>query len=79
MELRQNLSDNLKVLRQAREATLEGFSLDIGISRSTLQEIEAGKATPRWTLWTPLPPTSAYRRWICCRQGRRLRSKFAPS
>ena len=44
MELRQNLSDNLKVLRQAREATLEGFSLDIGISRSTLQEIEAGKA-----------------------------------
>lgn len=44
MELKQNLSENLKLLRKEKDATLECFSADIGISRSNLQEIEQGKA-----------------------------------
>lgn len=44
MELKRNLSENIRLLRKMRGATLENFSNDIGISKSTLQEIESGKA-----------------------------------
>lgn len=44
MELKHHLSESLKLLRKERDATLDEFSADIGISRSNLQEIEQGRA-----------------------------------
>ena len=43
MELRQNFSQNIHALRLARQSTLEEFSYEIGIGKTTLQEIESGK------------------------------------
>ena len=44
MELRQNFSQNIHALRLARQSTLEEFSYEIGIGKTTLQEIENGKS-----------------------------------
>ena len=40
MELKQNLSNNLKVLRATRKASLAEFAEEIGIGKTTLQDIE---------------------------------------
>ena len=44
MDLRTTLANNLSQMRREQEKTLEGFAEEIGISRSTLQEIESGRA-----------------------------------
>ena len=43
MECSNNLSYNLKALRQIRQKTQTEFAQELGISKSTLQEIEHGK------------------------------------
>lgn len=43
MEKDSNLSENLKALRLVRRKTQTEFAREIGISKSTLQEIEHGK------------------------------------
>lgn len=44
MESRQNLSKNLKAYRTLRKQTQLEFAQEIGISKSTLQDIEHGKS-----------------------------------
>lgn len=45
MELKQALAQNLKSIRKTRKESLMDFSREIGISKSTLQNIERGKGT----------------------------------
>ncbi len=45
MELKQALAQNLKSIRRTRKESLMDFSKEIGISKSTLQNIERGKGT----------------------------------
>lgn len=45
MELKKNLSYNLKTLRKLRSKSLVEFSDEIGIAKSTLQNMESGKNT----------------------------------
>lgn len=40
MELKQNLSNNLRILRATRKASLAEFAEEIGIGKTTLQDIE---------------------------------------
>lgn len=44
MALKQNLSEKLKVLRHMKNTSLEDYSSELGISRSTLQYMESGNA-----------------------------------
>ena len=44
MDLRDTLAQNLRRKRREREKTLDEFAEEIGISRSTLQEVESGRA-----------------------------------
>ena len=45
MRLKQNLAKNLKTLRLSREQSLVEFAEEIGISKSTLQNIESEKSS----------------------------------
>lgn len=42
MDAAQNLSNNISALRNIRSLTITDFAKEIGISKSTLQEIEKG-------------------------------------
>ena len=44
MELKQNLSNNMKTLRASLHRSLEEFSAEIGIGKTTLQDIEGGRS-----------------------------------
>lgn len=46
-ELMKNLANNLKALRLASGKTLDEFSEELCIARSTLQELEAGRSNSR--------------------------------
>lgn len=46
MSLCRNLATNLKTIRSFQNKTIAGFSETLGIGRSTLQELEAGKGNP---------------------------------
>ena len=47
MSLGNNLSIHLKQLRQLRQMTICEFSATIGIGKSSLQNMEAGRCNPR--------------------------------
>lgn len=44
MESNQNLSQNVKNLRKESKKNLEEFASDSGVGKSTIQDIESGKA-----------------------------------
>ena len=46
-ELKENLRQNVKAIRKYQKKSLEEFSEEIGIARSTLQDVESGHSNPR--------------------------------
>ena len=46
VKLKQNLSTNLRTLRSMRRASLEDFSEELGIGKTTLQDLEKGNGNP---------------------------------
>ncbi len=47
MSLQKNLSDSLNAIHASRKQTLTAFAEELGISRSSLQEILKGNGNPR--------------------------------
>ena len=47
MSLQKNLSDSLNAIHTSRHQTLTAFAEELGISRSSLQEILKGNGNPR--------------------------------
>ena len=45
--LKENLSYNMKALRRRHKKTLDGWADELGIARSTLQEVESGRSNTR--------------------------------